>query len=299
MAIIDNIPMEEIEITTWPEFGEALRRVDQLRHIRKEKSGGRPLHPTIFRGQGNSQWSLQTTLERSFPMECSEDNVSFVQYYAKISASRPMIETMAGKEWEGVPDWPTFQKLLNENAERWLDKHLGDNLAIYKYLIYLRHHHFPSPLLDWTASPYVAALFAFDSMDKDVESVAIYAFSQDTLHSASSDEHFFIVGPYLATHARHYLQQSRYSLCVGLQVESHSKYRRIDYRFVPHEEALNRSSNRNTDVAVKLKVRANQRKLALQDLDLMNINPYSLFGSEESLIRTVARRECLFKNWRL
>src|SRR5579871_975887 len=31
----------------------------------------------------------------------------------------------------------------------------------YDYMAYLRHHGFPSPLLDWTRSPYVAAFFAF------------------------------------------------------------------------------------------------------------------------------------------
>jgi len=37
--------------------------------------------------------------------------------------------------------------------------------------------------------------------------------------------------------------------------------------------------------------------LALKKLDLMNINAFSLFGSEDSLVRTVSRRECLFKSW--
>jgi hypothetical protein len=30
----------------------------------------------------------------------------------------------------------------------------------------------------------------------------------------------------------------------------------------------------------------------------MNINSFSLFGSEDSMVRTVARRECFFENWR-
>jgi len=40
---------------------------------------------------------------------------------------------------------------------------------------------------------------------------------------------------------------------------------------------------------------AAERLVALKELDLMNVNAFSLFGSEESLVRTVARRALLFK----
>ena len=39
-----------------------------------------------------------------------------------------------------------------------------------------------------------------------------------------------------------------------------------------------------------------ERRTALKHLDLMNINAFSLFGSEDSLVRTVARREMLFRD---
>ena len=47
----------------------------------------------------------------------------------------------------------------------------------------------------------------------------------------------------------------------------------------------------------KITIPVNQRETALANLDLMNINLFSLFGSEDSLVRTVARRECLFNGW--
>ncbi len=51
----------------------------------------------------------------------------------------------------------------------------------------------------------------------------------------------------------------------------------------------------NDDLIVKIIVPSSERKQALMQLDSMNLNPYSLYGSEESLIRTIARREMLFK----
>jgi hypothetical protein len=48
---------------------------------------------------------------------------------------------------------------------------------------------------------------------------------------------------------------------------------------------------------VKISIPITERAIALKQLELMNINAFSLFGSEDSLIRTVARRELLFRPW--
>src|SRR5271165_1711988 len=65
--------------------------------------------------------------------------------------------------------------------------------------------------------------------------------------------------------------------------------------FSPIYDALRRASNRKENTLVKIKIRASLRSEALEQLDSMNINAFSLFGSEESLVRTVARREYLFR----
>ena len=45
------------------------------------------------------------------------------------------------------------------------------------YLAYLRHHGFPSPLLDWTKSPYIAAYFAMvNAPQKEVKKVSVFAY---------------------------------------------------------------------------------------------------------------------------
>lgn len=165
---------------------------------------------------------------------------------------------------------------------------LGTGPSVYEYLIYLRHHGFPSPLLDWTASPYVAAFFAFDTVAEDVENVCVYAFLQDLIHGGGSDAHMFFVGPYVQSHPRHFLQQCDYSLCVKLEGG--------DYFFLPHERGMVDALGPGGKL-FKYVIPAAERRIALEHLDQMNINQYSLFGSEDALIRTIARRACLFRHW--
>jgi hypothetical protein len=58
--------------------------------------------------------------------------------------------------------------------------------GLLDYMVFLRHHEFPSPYLDWTKSIDVAAHCAFQDVDPDVDkSVAIFAFL-DT-HTGSLD----------------------------------------------------------------------------------------------------------------
>lgn len=82
------------------------------------------------------------------------------QYYKTIRDICPAVIPITGKHWD-IPDFE------------------DGNLAPsgYEFMIYLRHHGFPSPLLDWTRSPYVAAFFAFQKPQNG--KVAIYSYIED------------------------------------------------------------------------------------------------------------------------
>jgi hypothetical protein len=134
----------------------------------------------LFRGLGNAHWQLQTTLERSPDADASE---TLLSYYRRISRTQPIIESLTNRRWDALPSWLEFEKFVQSPTLRWIDSALANNPAIYEYLIYLRHHGFPSPILDWTVSPYVAAAFAFDVMENGASEVAIWVYGRNKIQA--------------------------------------------------------------------------------------------------------------------
>ncbi len=245
----------------------------------------RYLQAPLFRGLGNRDWSLKTTLERACPLECTDPPSTLLEYYQKVARAAPVIETLGNRPSRQLPSYWDFRQSMNDDPFGWLDRFMSDYQEVWEYFVYLRHHGFPSPLLDWTTSPYVAAFFAFDCVATEASAVCIYVVLRGTVRAGSSDAHLFVIGPYMRSHPRHFLQQCRYTVCVGRQPS-------LDYRFQPHQSGLEHAVG-PAGRLFKITIPTSERPAALKTLDRMNINSFSLFGSEDSLIRAVARRELL------
>ena len=268
--------METKHLTSWESL---LDEVQSLRDMRAEieRTYQRRSSQFLFRGQRNADWSLETTLERS-----TSRLYSFADYFKVISAARPQIETFTSQRWDLSP----CSELI-----RWAGEY--DNLKRapfpgYEYLVYLRHHGFPSPLLDWTRSLYIAAYFAFE--DAIAERATIYVFWEDTAlgkSASSSAPQLHTFGPYVRSHPRHFNQQSAYSICCDFTNNC--------WKFTKHDSVTGSSDLRLQDKLYKFTIPVAERTKVLGQLDSMNINAYSLFQSEESLVRTVAVRELLLR----
>ena len=265
--------MKEIILNCWEDFETeiSLLFVD-LENKRKETD----LHVSspLFRGHAKKSWKLETTLERY-----SKIKYSMEDYNRILRVIEPAVSSFTSKSWnifsdENVDDTNPYSPPLN-----------------YDFMIYLRHHGFPSPLLDWTRSPYVAAFFAFQPrLEIEDENIAIYSYVEyyGNLKGGSNNEALIVhLGPYVQTHKRHFIQQCEYTIC--------KKHIKNNYFYCNHEEAFQRNEPEQ-DILKKYLIPRSERSKFLSKLGFMNINSYSLFVNEESLMATLAYQEIERKN---
>lgn len=269
--------METIELESWDEFEEkiAAERI-KIEERRKEK---KPLHVSkpLYRGHANENWHLKTTLERFSEEKQLEKEYSWKNYHYILQAVGPSISSLTENKYE-IPPFATDITPVPPG---------------YDFMIYLRHHGFPSPLLDWTISPYVAAFFAFseatqsadenEATESAEDKVAIYSFIEyfgRTEAYTTSEPHIAALGPYAITHSRHYQQQCEYTVCF--------KGEDANRIYCSHEEA---DFGEKHHILTKYVIPSKERQKVIEKLDLMNIHAFSLFGNEESLIDLLAYRE--------
>lgn len=266
--------METLDLDSWAEFPAAIEDIKAKYgtfRIDKHTSS----NSILYRGQGNVEWPLTTTLER-----VSDKEWSFISYLELIHRCLPQIESYFDRSWNIQPNWPEVEQEARNQI-----KNTGNQIPHYAYWVYLRHYEFPSPLLDWSKSPYVAAFFAFDEKLQS-DRVAVYAYiekTDGTRWSPHAKPRIELLGPYVRrTHRRHFLQQAWYTVAY--------MYGKDDHTFKPHESGFF-GREEGQDILIKVTMPQTSRLDALRDLLEYNITRHSLFQSEESLIKTIATSE--------
>lgn len=212
----------------------------------------------IYRGHCDSSWALKTSLHRTGQWKTPDDIKFYMEHIV------PLVhESVAA--WEGRK------------------RNLADQFELAQFLAYLQHYGFPTPLLDWTYSPFIAAYFAFEGInhfEPQCDHVAVYAFDKDLwlrIYKQShdyndKDVHVSVLEPSFVGNPKQFLQQGVFMYTNLEDIESH----------------INQHQKNGTIFLQKYRMYCSERSSALRELRLMNITAMQLAPSIDSVCKKVA-----------
>ncbi len=251
--------MEVITIEDWHDFEKKMTSSFDAYNAELDSSS---IHKPslLFRGHADFKWHPESTLTRALIKVSSNDTWMPVRsYYNILWRAKPLLENHLG------------YKIEMKNADL-----LGDDkeafFASYEIMVLTRHHGFPSPLLDWTRSPYIALFFALYE-ENDAPDCSIFEwrrpqnnFDLDTL----CDPKIIGFNENVFSHDRHHRQQCEYTICLS----NNGKLIYPEYSNCLSEYPIK-----------KYKISRKLRNKFLERLDFMNINSYTLYNNLESLMQ--------------
>jgi hypothetical protein len=264
--------MEIKILQSWDDFEIELKKLIQYRNELETDDGLHNPDLLVFRGQASSKWCLETTLERH-TSKIPKDHYLIPEYFELIKKARPKIKSIPTLiHWEILD--------LREYSNWYEHRDFLYAQGLLDYMVFLRHHGFPSPYLDWTRSAYTAAYFAFQGVDPSpAQSVAIFAF----LDSTTGFKGLRLAEPNISRvrleallEERHRHQDSTYTYC-----STESKETRY---FSCHEKVFtgNRRHNAPQDILWKFIIPSSERKKVMEILDSKGINESFLLPPEHN-----------------
>ncbi len=178
-------------------------------------------------------------------------------------------------------DIPLLQRYLSPATKHYFD--LNDPFQNGAFYNLLQHHGYPTPLLDWSYSPYIAAYFAFHSISSDIDSVRIFEFNKAAWQKcfpqfqivANVRPHFSVTELLGVENDRMIPQQALSTLTNIDDIETYISDREADL-------------SQTFLTAIELPI--DERDLALFELNMMGINEATLFPGIESSCKFLRAR---------
>jgi hypothetical protein len=171
---------------------------------------------------------------------------------------------------------------VHDALEAWVGRSwdLKNALGLAEFLSFLQHNCFPTPLLDWTSSPYIAAYFAFESVNHfapQTENVAIFSFNEHAWSTtykqiydfADFTPHVSILHPRIVGNHKLAVQQGCFTWTNVHDIENHIK--------------INESDGKKFLTKYELDVR--ERPIVMRELSLMGITAIQLMPSVEAVCK--------------
>ena len=258
--------------------------IEHIEQIREQNKLGYSL---VFRGQGNSSWEIKSSLERDLEKAGIKSDFFFLKdYYRYIDNLKPEINSIGHH----------FQRNFNEKNfylsfpdHRKITFH---DLSDIEYISYLRHHGFPTPLIDVTQSEYIALFFACEDMNEETDA-KVFVFRKDFGNAGiSGHPELYKIGHYIESDRRHIAQQSEYLLALQFEiVDDHHEW--VIIPFSSFKEWNNNTytgdhcdeENLESQSYFEIVIDGYAKKQILAELYKMKINHYTLYLDEDSLIK--------------
>lgn len=223
----------------------------------------------LFRGQSNCEWEIKSSLERHgiAIIECEK-------YYRIIDRYKPLINPLIDTRYErkstanGYPfDFKEYDKGSWELPEM-------------EYLAYLRHHEFPTPLIDFSISYFIALFFACEDFNQSNKTDGkLFLYSPPPLFTLVGNNIPGLrkIGRYVEAGKRHFAQQSQYLIPIEYNSE---------WKFITFKKAIEDASNKHE--LRELVISKNIKSKLMKELRMMNVTRYTMYLNEDSLIKSLA-----------
>ncbi|MEH6649957.1 MAG: FRG domain-containing protein [Motiliproteus sp.] len=204
----------------------------------------------LFRGQKNSEWGLNTLFHRS-------GRSDLARYFKE--------------------DIPKLYRHIH--AETGLKFDLADNNDLGALLYLAQHHGFPTPLLDWSYSPYVAAYFAFEKADSNGDgSARIYVLDKENWIDSTYQTPCFNSHDFTLSYAEFLTSGNRRAI-PQQAVTTFSTLGWIEGWITFNEEKHENRFLTAYDIPVQ------EREMVMADLRLMGITQGSLFPGLDGICK--------------
>ena len=209
----------------------------------------------IYRGQRQASWGLVSSVHRTALVRSIPELKGYADFM--LPQVHDAVEAWVGRSWD-----------------------LKTALGLAEFLAYLQHNGFPTPLLDWTESPYIAAYFAFEGVNHfkpQDEDVAVFAFNQmawtasyrQVYDIADFTPHVSVLRPRMVGNHKLALQQGCFTVTNVQDVESHLR--------------LNEKDDKHFLTKYELDVR--ERPRVIRELSLMGVSAVQLMPSVEAVCK--------------